>query len=385
MKLEAIVHPTSISQHDNYFDPSIHIAEEVLSSEEFKQKMVGLPVTAYHHDTMKAVHLIQKRRKELSGENMRMALIELHKNLPSSLQLARQLLKKKNIAATAEHIWNILPEVIAHARGPGVLGTVTKFWRQGNMWMVEIEIDTKSISSFQMKLIKKGGALGEISLTHAVLNGKIEPLEVSFTIQGLRTGSAINRIISASRKSSFYNIMADLENLQNAAEVTETETGSDQPVEVFYKSLNEEQQTNFRDVAGIIKRMSVKANSVAVAENEKRLMELEKAMNLVQEATATALNELGPSCFGNIPQRSQEDWKKDPVITATANQFILAAAANNIAKRKRGDEDMDEIMKDLKSKPVIVNASRSKTTETPSEDEFFRELRTMRNALKQLP
>ena len=88
MKLEAIVHPTSISQHDNYFDPSIHIAEEVLSSEEFKQKMVGLPVTAYHHDTMKAVHLIQKRRKELSGENMRMALIELHKNLPSSLQLA---------------------------------------------------------------------------------------------------------------------------------------------------------------------------------------------------------------------------------------------------------------------------------------------------------
>lgn len=131
--------------------------------------------------------------------------------------------------------------------------------------------------------------------------------------------------------------------------------------------------------------MSVQANSVAVAENEKRLMELEKAMNLVQEATATALNELGPSCFGNIPQRSQEDWKKDPVITATANQFILAAAANNIAKRKRGDEDMDEIMKDLKSKPVIVNASRSKTTETPSEDEFFRELRTMRNALKQLP
>lgn len=95
MKLEAIVHPTSISQHDNYFDPSIHIAEEVLSSEEFKKKMIGLPVTAYHHDTMKAVHLIQKRRKELSGENMRLALIELHKNLPSSLQLARQLLKKK--------------------------------------------------------------------------------------------------------------------------------------------------------------------------------------------------------------------------------------------------------------------------------------------------
>lgn len=390
MKLEAIVHPTSISRNDPKFDPSIHIPVEVLASSTFKKKMIGLPVTAYHHDTMKAVNMIYRRREKLSADTMRKTLIELNESQPGPLQLARQVLKRRKVPASVENIWQILPEVISHARGPGVLGTVTDFWRSGDQWLVAVEIDAKKISSFQMKLIKKGGALGEISLTHAVLDdGVIEPLELSFTIQGLRTGSAINRIVSASAKHHLHHLlkMADIvEQKSFPGMETDLDSIPSDPIRIFYDKLDPALQSDFVSCLANVKQMSTKCSSV----NEARLADLEKAMNLVQEATANALNELGPTCFGSIRPRSKEDWTRHPESLATANEFILAAAANSLNKRKRDNDELDEALKDITgggmSNSRVVAASRaSKPKDTTPDDDFFRELRSMRQALKALP
>jgi hypothetical protein len=191
MKLEAVVHPTSISRHDPAFDPDIHIAVEVLSSPAFAAKMIGVPVTAYHHDTMRAVDIMYARKEPLTASNMRRALIELHQTQPTAMELAKAQLGKNNPAVTQHSlsaIWQKVPEVIQNARGPGVFGSVTAFWRQGDRWLVAIDLDPSRMGEFQKRLVKQGGALGEVSLTHAVIDGTIEPLELSFTIQGLRTG-----------------------------------------------------------------------------------------------------------------------------------------------------------------------------------------------------
>jgi hypothetical protein len=391
MKLEAVVHPTSVSENDPNFDPSIHIAVEVLSSASFKKKMIGLPVTAYHHDTMKAVNVISRRKKELTADNMRLALIELNESLPGPLELARTLLKKRKIPGTSRNIWEVLPEVIAHARGPGVLGSVTDFWRDGDQWLVAVEINPQKISSFQMKLIKKGGALGEVSLTHVVLDGRIEPLELSFTIQGLRKGSAINRIVSASLK---HHAMADmmLDQPLVVEEVCETEQD---PIRRLYNKLElldrqQEKkgesgpslQSEFLATLANVKSMSVQTNKV----NETRLADLEKALKVIEEGTILAFSEIGPQCFGKTNTCAQEEWSKDPRSLATANQLILAAAANNMNKRKRESDELDEVLKDVSGGPPrVIAASRAKTSNTPPEDEFWKELRTMRAALKSLP
>lgn len=398
MKLEAVVHPTSVSENDAEFDPSIHIAVEVLSSASFKKKMIGLPVTAYHHDTMKAVNVISRRKKELTAENMRLALIELNQSLPGPLQLARQLLKKRKIPSTSQNIWEVLPEVIAHARGPGVLGSVTDFWRDGEQWLVAVDIDPRKISSFQMKLIKKGGALGEVSLTHVVLDGRIEPLELSFTIQGLRKGSAINRIVSASLKqhTSFdlHYAMADLAEEQTPmvedTTAAKLETEQD-PIRMFYNKLEGLQekesegapslQAEFLATLANVKSMSVQTSKM----NEARLADLEKALKVIEEGTILAFSEIGPQCFGKTNTCAKEEWAKDPRSLATANQLILAAAANNMNKRKRDNDELDEVLKDVSgSQPRVIAASRAKTSQ-PQEDDFFKELRTMRAALKNLP
>lgn len=392
MKLEAVVHPTSISQHDPAFDPDIHIAVEVLSSPAFAAKMIGVPVTAYHHDTMRAVDIMYARKEPLTAANMRRALIELHQTQPTAMELAKAQLGKNNPAVTQHSlsaIWQKVPEVIQNARGPGVFGSVTAFWRQGDRWLVAIDLDSSRMGEFQKRLVKQGGALGEVSLTHAVIDGTIEPLELSFTIQGLRTGSAINRIVAASHNTAAR--MSD-QTIAPAVEQPTSNMDTDVPgmgtgpetdtLRQLYNTLTEEQRTQFLKELNNIKCLSVKHS----AASEARLNELEKAMSHVQEATANALNELGPSCFGNVRQRSAEEWGRSPASLATANEFILAAAANNLQKRKRDDEELTHALKDITGDaPKVIAASRAKKEEAPAEEEFFRELRNMRKALSDLP
>jgi hypothetical protein len=402
MRLEAIVHPTSISKDDPLFDPAIHIAVEVLASKTFHDKMIGLPVTAYHHDTMKAIHILNRRRHALTADNMRRALIELNGSLPGPLELARKLLKTRKVPATAANIWQVLPEVIASARGPGVLGSVTKFWREGNAWLVAIEIDKSRISAFQLKLITKGGALGEVSLTHAVLDGTIEPLELSFTIKGLRTGSAINRIVSASHYTKSNSIFFFLKEKEKEKEKEkgkekekerkkmDIETVNNQPedeIRSFYNELGAIDPALQSKFLHHMKEVGVVQASMRTV-NSDRLDELEKAMAQIIEATASALNEVGPACFGNIRPRTTDEWKTNVKSLATANEFILAAAANSLGKRKRENDELEDALKDLSSGQRVIAAS-SKVAKHAAEvkqpdDDFFRELRNMRQALKNL-
>lgn len=384
MKLEATVHPISISQNDANFNPDIHIGVEVLSSQLFRKKMIGLPVTAYHHDTMKAIQLLTMRKVPLTASNMAKVLQELHNNLPTPQELARQVLKKEGRTMSAKNIWKTMPLVTEQAGGPGVLGRVTKYWRDGQKWMVAIELN--NISNFQKKLIKKGGALGEISLTHAVIDNVIEPLEISFTIQGLRTGSTINRIVSASAKSYKQQKMSDCtvieeEVLSNEVTTTIDEESQD-PAHSFYQNLpNDADRGKFMEIIRGVKS----ASSAGAEANSKRLRELEDSMNLVQESVVQALNEMNDGCFGKIAQNSPEQWKSNPSSLATANQFILAAAANNYNKRKRDTEELDKALEDISTAPRVVAASsRQKTRDTQAEDEFFKELRNMRAHLKTL-
>jgi len=384
MKLEATVHPISISQNDANFNPDIHIGVEVLSSQLFRKKMIGLPVTAYHHDTMKAIQLLTMRKVPLTASNMAKVLQELHNNLPTPQELARQVLKKEGRTMSAKNIWKTMPLVTEQAGGPGVLGRVTKYWRDGQKWMVAIELN--NISNFQKKLIKKGGALGEISLTHAVIGNVIEPLEISFTIQGLRTGSTINRIVSASAKSYKQQKMSDCtvieEEVLSKDVTTAIDEESQDPAHSFYQNLpNDNDRGKFMEII-----RSVKSASSAGAEaNSKRLRELEDSMSLVQESVVQALNEMNDGCFGKIAQNSPEQWKSNPSSLATANQFILAAAANNYNKRKRDTEELDKALEDISTTPRVVAASsRQKTRDTQAEDEFFKELRNMRAHLRTL-
>lgn len=403
MILDAIVHPTSVSLNDPIYDPEIHIPVEVLASKRFHEKMIGLPVTAYHHDTMKAVHILNRRKKHLTADNMREVLIELNKSLPGPLQLARQLLKSKNVPATASNIWKVLPEVISHARGPGVFGSVTNFWRKGNAWMVSIDVDAKKISSFQMKLIKRGGALGEVSLTHAVIDGTIEPLELSFTIKGLRQGSTISRIVSAS-----YNTVQPNCHITHTMPETNTDIAEDVAAEVEVTSVPSADPTNVDSAKqlygnlpedlkssylSVLKEMKVTCASAAKAEYEQQTMneansktsaleakvtELESAFQVISESTASALNECS-HLFGSI----KPTWT-NPSGMAQANQLVLAAAASNMKRKREAENDFDEVMKDFSKPANVIAASKQAKTKAAPEDEFFKELRNMRTALRNL-
>lgn len=379
MILEAIVHPLSISYNDSQYDPEIHIAVEVLSSTQFAKKMIGIPVTAYHHGTLRAVETLYKQNKPLTAPNMRQALTNLHKNQPTAMELAKSRLsaERKTGNISLGDIWKKVPDVIDEARGPGVFGSVTKFWRQGDKWMVEVNIDPTLISALQFKLIKCGGALGEVSLTHAVVNGEIEPLELSFTIQGLRTGSAINRIIVASRNKTatmtdqILSLPMDTDQIK--AEVDNPTMDS---MRLFYESLTKEQKQMFLVEMSNVKTLSVRSNTV----NEKRLAELEKAYVHMQEATAHALNEFGPSCFGAVRNTSVEEWTKTPASLATTNSILLCAAATHMKKRRREDDELSTAIKELtgESLPTVVTASRAKINDTPQEEAYFSYLREMR-------
>lgn len=404
MILEAIVHPTSISINDPLYDPEIHIPVEVLASKTFHEKMIGLPVTAYHHDTMKAVHILNRRRKHLTANNMREVLVELNESLPGPLQLARQLLKSQNIAATATNIWKVLPEVVTHARGPGVFGTVTNFWRKGNAWLVSIDVDAKKISSFQMKLIKRGGALGEVSLTHAVIDGTIEPLELSFTIKGLRHGSTISRIVSASLNTLGTTCHITQNMPETNTSMTEeagaiVDVDMSQPLvdsndvdsaKKLYGKIPDDLKSSYLDV---LKQMKVTCASAAKAEYdekaaglansktaalEAKVSELESAFQVISESTASALNECS-HLFGSI----KPTWTNASGM-AQANQLVLAAAASNMSKRKRDADEFDEVMKDFAKPGNVVAASKQVKSKETHEDEFFKELRNMRTALKNM-
>lgn len=381
MRLEAIVHPLSISKNDIHFDPSIHIPLEILRDPIFQEKMVGIPVTARHHDTMRAVEMLATQKLALNATNMRTALVTLNKTLPKPLDLARKVLEKSNLPINPENMWRALPRVTPHARGPGVFGHVENFfYRHGSGWMVDVFVDPALLDSFQRKLIINNGALGQISLTHAVLdNGVYEPLELSFTIEGLRNGSAINRIISASKNSvilSFHDIKK-----KQKMDITPPE----QPDEIrqFYDQLGELDQSKKMQSEFVRHMKTVTASKATVtAAQEQRLDDLEKAFALVQEATANALNELGPSCFGNMRPRTVEE-SSNVMHTAATLQLVLAAAANNVNKRKRETDELDEALKEVTGSKIVA-ASKAKNVAAP-EDDFFKELRTMRQALKALP
>ena len=401
MKLEAIVHPLSISWRDNAFDPDIHIPVEVLSHPSFQQKMLNLPVTARHHDTMRGVDLLARAGFPLNGKNMHIALEYLHKTLPAPLTLARNVLERSGLPVNPANIWATLPEVSPHARGPGVFGSVDRFFfRAGMGWMVLIHIDEKKLDPFQKKLITLHGALGQVSLTHAVLgddfqkqNGKktlnigsYEPLELSFTIEGLRTGSAINRIVAASAyRASQSTILRRIpkSKMDISPPVTDVESIDSDPIRIFYDQLGELDATKNMQKTFVQHLKTVTASKATVtAAQEQRLDDLEKAFALVQEATANALNELGPSCFGNMRPRTAEE-SNNPHATAATLQLVLAAAANNLNKRKRETDELDEALKDVSTHKVVA-ASKAKNVNAP-EDDFFKELRTMRMALKALP
>ena len=392
MKLEAIVHPLSISWRDKIFDPDIHIPVEILSNPSFQQKMLNLPVTARHHDTMRGVDLLTRAGFPLNGKNMHIALEYLHKTLPAPLTLARNVLEKSGLPINPANIWATLPEVSPHARGPGVFGSVEKFFfRPGLGWMVLIQIDEKKLDPFQKKLITLNGALGQVSLTHAVLaDGSYEPLELSFTIEGLRTGSAINRIVAASAyRTSQSTILRRLPKLKMditpvipVSDSASTESQND-PIRAFYDQLGELDATKNMQKTFVQHLKTVTASKATVtAAQEQRLDDLEKAFALVQEATANALNELGPSCFGNMRPRTAEE-SNNPHATAATLQLVLAAAANNLNKRKRETDELDEALKEVSTHKVVA-ASKAKNVNAP-EDEFFKELRQMRMALKALP
>lgn len=392
MKLEAIVHPLSISWRDKKFDPDIHIPVEVLSNSSFQQKMLNLPVTARHHDTMRSVDLLARAGFPLNGKNMQIALEYLHKTLPAPLTLARNVLEKSGLPVNPANIWATLPEVSPHARGPGVFGSVEKFFfRPGLGWMVLIQIDEKKLDPFQKKLITLNGALGQVSLTHAVLgDGSYEPLELSFTIEGLRTGSAINRIVAASAYRAtqstilrrFPKLKMDITPVIPVSDSSLTESQND-PIRAFYDQLGELDATKNMQKTFVQHLKTVTASKATVtAAQEQRLDDLEKAFALVQEATANALNELGPSCFGNMRPRTAEE-SNNPHATAATLQLVLAAAANNLNKRKRETDELDEALKEVSTHKVVA-ASKAKNVNAP-EDEFFKELRQMRMALKALP
>ena len=371
MKLEAVIHPSSISRYDPKFDPDIHIAVEDLASSAFRSKMIGLPVTAYHHDTMRAVSLLYERKLALTAQNMRAVLIELHKTMPTPQQLGNKLLQSKGLPANQENLWRVLPLVSKDAGGPGVLGEVTQFWRQGDKWLVAMELN--NVSAFQKKLIKKGGALGEVSLTHAVIGNIIEPLEISFTIQGLRTGSTINRIVSASANHPHVKS-------RKMSDVVVEDPAC--PIRSLYDKLEPENKSLFMAALQSVKQASVGSRNI----NESRLAELEKSIDTIQTSVANALQELGPNYFGNIRQRTADEWKTDPASLVTANEFILAAAVNNMHKRKRDNDELDKALEDISGGNRIVAAStRQKTAAAPADDEFFKELRLMRATLKNMP
>jgi hypothetical protein len=384
MHLEAIVHPLSISQRDPNFDANLHIPVEILNDPLFQKKMQFLPVTARHHDTMRAVEILMAKKTPLNARNMKTALDNLHHTLPKPMDLARQVLEKSKLPVNPENLWRALPRVTPHARGPGVFGQVEKFfYRPGFGWMVEVFVDPKKLDPFQKKLIKQNGALGQVSLTHAVLDdGTYEPLELSFTIEGLRNGSAINRIIAASKKSvSFYK-----QHSVPIAKKMDITPAPEQPDEIrlFYDQLGELDQSKKMQSDFVRHMKTVTASKATVtAAQEQRLDDLEKAFALVQEATANALNELGPSCFGNLRPRTAEE-SSNVMHTAATLQLVLAAAANNVNKRKRETDELDEALKEVTSSHKVVAASKAKNVMAP-EDDFFRELRTMRQALKALP
>jgi len=387
MKIEAVVHPTSISRNDARFDSNIHIPIEVLDSLTFRRKMIGLPVTAYHHDTMKAVDLLSRRKQSLTGPNMTMALQELHQKLPTAQELAKKILLREGKEPTPKNVWKKMFKVTEQAGGPGVMGKVTKYWRDGHKWMVAIDLD--NINPFQKKLVKMGGALGDISLTHAVINNVIEPLEVSLTIQGLRTGSSINRIVSASSNTRKLYKMLDMivkdktetEEVQVAAPVQqEEEVVVDDPVKNFYSELEPSARGKFKEIISMV----TTASAASQEAGNKRLQALEESMDLVQRSVVQALDDM-PAYFGNMGEHSAEQWKSNPASLATANQFILAAAANSYKKRKRDTDDLDKALDDISTAPRVVAASsRQKTRDAAADDEFFKELRNMRAHLKTL-
>lgn len=384
MHLEAVVHPLSISRRDPNFDPNLHIPVEILNDPLFQKKMQFLPVTARHHDTMRAVEILMAKKTPLNARNMKTTLDNLHHTLPKPMDLARQVLEKSNLPVNPENLWRALPRVTPHARGPGVFGQVEKFFfRPGKGWMVEVFVDPKKLDAFQKKLIKQNGALGQVSLTHAVLDdGTYEPLELSFTIEGLRNGSAINRIISASKKGVSFYKQHPLP-ITNKMDITPAPEQPDE-IRLFYDQLGELDQTKKMQSDFVRHMKTVTASKATVtAAQEQRLDDLEKAFALVQEATANALNELGPSCFGNLRPRTAEE-SSNVMHTAATLQLVLAAAANNVNKRKRETDELDEALKEVTSSHKVVAASKAKNVMAP-EDDFFRELRTMRQALKALP
>ena len=390
MKIEAVVHPISISRKDAKFDPNIHIPVEILDSLTFRRKMVGLPVTAYHHDTMKAVDLLLRQKKPLTGPNMSIALQELHEKLPTAQELAKKMLLREGKSLSPKNVWLKMLKVTEQAGGPGVLGKVTRYWRNGQKWMVAITLN--NINTFQKKLVKLGGALGDISLTHAVINNVVEPLEISLTIQGLRTGSSINRIVSASYNNiKPVKIMESIQKTSDAEEVLlpslaatttqpEDDAVVDDPVKNFYSELEPSVRPKFKEIISMI----TAASSASQEANTKRLQTLEESMDLVQRSVVQALDDM-PTYFGKLSEHSAEQWKSNPASLATANQFILAAAANNYKKRKRENDDLDKALDDIGSAPRVVAASsRQKTQETAADDIFFKELRNMRAHLKNI-
>jgi hypothetical protein len=392
MKIEAIVHPTSISRKDKKFNPDIHIAVETLASDAFRKKMIGLPVTAYHHDTVRAINLISARGVSLNGSSMRKALIELNATLPKPQDLAKNLLVKKGIPITDANVWRALPMVNEEARGPGVLGSVTDFYRNGDQWMVKLDLNT--MHDFQKRLVTKGGALGEISLTHADRKGEIEPLEVSFTIQGLRTGSTINRIISASSKSSRSTIirqtMSDntiiVEELPNKTMTDPKDDHCD--IRAIYESLSSKEHKEML-VRGVnnIKLMSAAAAAGSNKIDNARLAALEKSIETIQTCVVSALQEIGPH-FGAIKPRSTEEWNKDPAGLAVAAEFIFATAAHSLKSRKREHDELDEALSDISGSRLVQastathhQAAKIQRTKEPVPDEneaFFNNLRSIR-------
>jgi hypothetical protein len=381
MLVEAIVHPLSISRHDRNFDPAIHIPVEILRDPVFQKKMQRLPVTARHHDTMRAVEHLSKRNIPLNGKNMHTALDHFHHSLPPPLVLAKKVLERSKLPVNPANLWAALPTVTPHARGPGVFGHVETFFERNGQWMANVFVDPTKLGSFEKKLITRGGALGQVSLTHAILPDQtLEPLELSFTIEGLRTGSAINRIIAA---SAYYNISKpkQMEPVLAAA-ATASPVDEADPIRAFYDQLGELDQTKMMQKTFVQHLKTVTASKATVSQaQEQRLDDLEKAFALVQEATASALNELGPSCFGNLRPRTLEE-SSNVMHTAATLQLVLAAAANNLNKRKRETDELDEALKEVSNHKVVA-ASKAKNVNAP-EDEFFKELRNMRTALRNL-
>ena len=358
MLLKAVVHPKSISRQDKLYDPKIDIAVEELEKAAFRNKMIGLPVTMYHHDTEKAAQIIKASGGQLNGANMKLALNHLHKHQPTAKTLTAQKLQHDQKPATLKNEVSLMlydhASIIDKAGGKGVLGTVTDFFRENDAWCVNIEMDNNVVPEILRQQMQPGGRLGDISLTHVMENNEVIPLEVSFTKQGLRSGSTISEIIMASRNKQLSQHVDVMEPVPAPTATSELER-----VMQFYTSLAAHDpdgalglQTKFTETVELIQASTIKNRPVVKKELSdedielrKKVQEQEEAIKLLAEATGHCLKESGLGGVGLLRERTTEEWTKAPKDLMAATQMVMASLATNHRKRKNEDHNFDRMLR----------------------------------------